>query len=510
MDYAITDAVIRLQNGDEDAFNEIYERTRQSFYYIILKLVGNTSDAEDVLQETYLQIYRNSSKLNAPEAFIGWATKIACNAAYANGRKKKDILLGEDDRDLELLEELNRDFLPEDVIENEAKCQIILQIIDQLPLPQRTAIMLYYYQELKIPQIAEIMECSEGTVKSRLNYARNSIRKAVTDEETRSGKLYAIPLFLFDLDYKKLALSQGQFSEIFQRIAAQTSAVAPAGGGHSVASRFLEKKALHFTAMQKITGGILAAVLVLGIPISVYLSHKPTTNEEPIASLMPSTLGVTTSGDTAAEGVDLEIKGAYLHLTIHQPEDTSGVSGYSLDLLDSAHPENNINRQCDLDGDAYMDFKQVGTYDRVSITTLLDTGEVGGTWQNDVDIICTVGTMPAYTAQYSTEEGLIIAELSKSGPRYVQFDIASGTTTLDDKGYMWTYQDSNLVFLGGDKIAYLVPQLETGTLSLRLRSWNYSEPTCDGDKVWHMTTEFCDFGPYVSIPVGTRSIEVKE
>ena len=283
MKYPVSEAVVQLQHGDTDSFSKIYELTHHPFYYIILKLVDCPEDAEDVLQDTYFQIYKNIDKLNSPEAFIDWSIKIAYNSAFAHIRKKKDILLDEDEQDIDLLQECNEEFLPSEAVDSEAKRQIILNIINQLPVPQRMVILLYYYQEMKIQDIAKVLGCSEGTVKSRLNYARNTIRKAVEDEEKQSGKLYAIPFLLFGMDADKLAMLPDKSAALLERIASGSGAVsaAPNAGGKASSSGGTAARTKvgggsvgKFAALsvgKKIISGIIAASMLVGVPLLVHL-----------------------------------------------------------------------------------------------------------------------------------------------------------------------------------------------------------------------------------------------
>ena len=210
--------------------------------------------------------------------------------------------------------------------------------------------------------------------------------------------------------------------------------------------------------------------------------------------------------------MDAEILGAYLKLTIRLPEDTAHVTGYSLDMVDTVHPENNLNRQCDLKGEAYISFEAAGTYDRISVTTLLDTGNKGGVWEDDIDVTSAVSSMPSYVAQYSTVENLVIAELSGSGPTFIQFDISAqnaGTYTSlrdDSRGYGHYY--SNIVYCGfSEGEESLLEKVKTGGMYLRLRGWNYQLQQSNSDGLLKMAVTFYDYGPYVPVPVGDRTID---
>ena len=89
-------------------------------------------------------------------------------------------------------EEIYEEFLPQQILESKEKQKIIKDIIDNLPLVQKTVVYLYYFNELSLSEVAQEMECSEGTIKSRLNYARKKIKTEVDGWETKGTKLYGI------------------------------------------------------------------------------------------------------------------------------------------------------------------------------------------------------------------------------------------------------------------------------------------------------------------------------
>ena len=119
---------------------------------------------------------------------------IAANVSRDWLKKKKPSLFQTDEdekKQLESVEEISENFLPQDYMDSEEKYQTIKKMVDDLPDKQRVAVIYYYYDELSVPSISQLMETTDGTTKSRLNYARKQIKSKVEAEEQRGNKLYA-------------------------------------------------------------------------------------------------------------------------------------------------------------------------------------------------------------------------------------------------------------------------------------------------------------------------------
>lgn len=261
----IINLVKAVQAGEQNAYGQLYEATYQDIYYFILKTVKEKVLAEDLTQDTFIRIMENISQLQEPEAFVGWSRQIAYHGCTAYFRKRKELLVDENEDGgtvFDTVTEENAEFIPHEALDQEDLKKTILDMIDSLPREQKTALLLRYYDELSVAQIAKIQGVSEGTVKSRLNYGRNAVRKSVEAYEKKNGiKLHSfaiLPLLLWLLRKKKLvegksitagastgvatgaavggkaaagAASKGFFSTIGGKIAAAVLAVAVVGGG---------------------------------------------------------------------------------------------------------------------------------------------------------------------------------------------------------------------------------------------------------------------------------------
>ncbi|SDY80048.1 RNA polymerase sigma factor, sigma-70 family [Proteiniborus ethanoligenes] len=190
---SLAQLVSKAQGGEASAFEKVYSLTNNKIYYLALKMVKNPDDALDIVQDSYIAAFSKINTLQNPEAFLSWMYRITannCNKFFINN-KKTIFFNNEDDNPLDNISEENYEFLPQDAIDNAESRRLIMNIVDNLPDAQRTCIILYYFSEMSVSEIAEIMECSEGTIKSRLNYGRKYIKQAVLDLEEKEGtRLY--------------------------------------------------------------------------------------------------------------------------------------------------------------------------------------------------------------------------------------------------------------------------------------------------------------------------------
>lgn len=194
------DCVENFRNGDVNAFNVIYDETKDGVYALLCSYTKNQDESFDLMQETYITVNKKINTLKDKESVKSWINRIAINKANRYFEKnKREILLSEDGQGLfEAQLEKDEEFLPQELLDSKEKQRIIKDIIDNLPLEQKTAVYLYYFDELSLAEVAEDMQCSEGKVKSRLNYARKKIKSEVDTWEKKGTKLYStgIPVLL--------------------------------------------------------------------------------------------------------------------------------------------------------------------------------------------------------------------------------------------------------------------------------------------------------------------------
>lgn len=190
--------VTAAQSGDNGAMNELFNAFYNDVYYFALKTVKDEELACDVTQETFVEIIRTIGNLQEPAAFVKWMKQITYHQCTRYFKKKKDVLVDEDEDGntlFDTVQEEKTDFIPDEALDQDEFKKTILLMLDELSEEQRAAVLMFYYDELSIKQIAEIQGVSENTVKSRLNYARKGIKKSVEDYEEKHGiKLHSIAL----------------------------------------------------------------------------------------------------------------------------------------------------------------------------------------------------------------------------------------------------------------------------------------------------------------------------
>ena len=199
MDDSLLQAIQQMKNGEEKGFNAVYSATYNKVYFLAKQKTRTEEDARDLTQIVFVEAYKNIHTLQASEAFISWLYGITNNQAVKFGKQNKrdkEFLVSEEAADIfEAQESLDTATMPELTADQKATAEIIRGIIEELPELQREAVIAYYYEGLKVEQIAEAVGCSVNTIKSRLNYARKYIRERVEEKEEKEGyKLHVLGL----------------------------------------------------------------------------------------------------------------------------------------------------------------------------------------------------------------------------------------------------------------------------------------------------------------------------
>lgn len=220
--------VIAAKNGDIECFEELYKLYYDKIYALALTIVKNSADAEDVLQVTFVKAWQNIEKLENVSAFNTWLQRIAINQCNSMLRKsnKQEYSINDEGDDGELLQIESDLMLPEQYAERDDLSIRLRAIIDELSVVQRETILLYYYNELSVEEIAQIMDCSEGTVKSRLFLARKAIKTEIEEQEKKTGeKFYGIAGValipfggLFIREIKRIIISGNEAANIYSSI----------------------------------------------------------------------------------------------------------------------------------------------------------------------------------------------------------------------------------------------------------------------------------------------------
>ena len=265
--------VLQAAQGNKAAFGALYEETGRTVYFSCLKLLGDPQLAEDITQETYLTALQKLGTLAQPENFPAWVNRIGINLCKMHFRNNA----APEDNSEEIIEEIpDEGLIPEEYVSNDAKRKIIMDIIDTvLTEEQRRSVILYYFDMLTVPEIAEVMNCTTGTVTSRLSAARKKIKEAVLIyEENNNDRLHAaVPVFILS----KL-LNKEASNTVLPKLTVFTGSASAANAvPDSVTSTktISGGKVMFSTVKAKVIAGVCAAAVVGGgITAAVVLSSN--------------------------------------------------------------------------------------------------------------------------------------------------------------------------------------------------------------------------------------------
>jgi RNA polymerase sigma-70 factor (ECF subfamily) len=178
--------VKRAKKGDSRAFDLLVLKYQGRVAQLVSRYVNNAAEVEDVTQEAFIKAYRALPKFRGDSAFYTWLYRIAANAAknhlVALGRRPTTDLALDDSESYEVPGRLKDNESPDEVIMGQQLEAVISQAIDVLPLELKAALTLREFEGLSYDEIAEVLECPIGTVRSRIFRAREAIDQKVASQ----------------------------------------------------------------------------------------------------------------------------------------------------------------------------------------------------------------------------------------------------------------------------------------------------------------------------------------
>jgi len=178
----------RVISGEDAAFDELYRKYVRLVYYIAYKNTWNDADAKDIVQETFLEVKRTIHTLQNPDAFKFWLNRITlskCRNLFRKNRyanRNQETLASEHEKTEE------RDYLlPHKSARKNSDAMVLTYFINELPQGQREVLILYYLEQFHIEEISQLLDIPQGTVKSRLSYARENLKQKIERYEQKEG-----------------------------------------------------------------------------------------------------------------------------------------------------------------------------------------------------------------------------------------------------------------------------------------------------------------------------------
>jgi len=161
--------ILRCQAGDESALSELIARYSPGLRLFLRKMTDPATAADDLLQETWIDVFRSINRLQNPDAFSAWLYRIARNKAYSELRRRPAVGTLVDENLAETVAATEVTFTPEEA-------ESVRLALDKLPFEQREVLILRFVEDMSYEQIAEVIGRPVGTVRSRIHYAKVALR----------------------------------------------------------------------------------------------------------------------------------------------------------------------------------------------------------------------------------------------------------------------------------------------------------------------------------------------
>jgi RNA polymerase sigma-70 factor (ECF subfamily) len=166
----------QAKNGNREAFNQIVLSNYQGVINVIYRLSGSMPLAEDVAQETFIRVWQKLHTYQPTGSFRSWLYRIATNAGLDALRREQDT------QEIASLPLASNNPSVEQVVERQEQAALVREAILSLPTASRSVLILREYEGLSYQEISDALDIPLGTVMSRLNYARNALKKILSTQ----------------------------------------------------------------------------------------------------------------------------------------------------------------------------------------------------------------------------------------------------------------------------------------------------------------------------------------
>lgn len=224
--------VIQLQEGDTSVFEYIFDFYRNSIYYFAITYVRNKADAEEVVQNTFIIVFKQINSLRNPDSFHSWIHKIAFRSAMRviEKNKSRNIVALEEDFGLENIEE--KQASPSEILDRNEISTVVGKEMENLSPKLLAVAQLKYFDDLTVYEIADILDIPVGTVKSRLMKVREKLQPILDDGGYSPSKYLSVTMvpIVFEA-FKQLIDQQTMSPKSVEMIEKSILATGAAGTG---------------------------------------------------------------------------------------------------------------------------------------------------------------------------------------------------------------------------------------------------------------------------------------
>ncbi len=182
----LNDIINRCRMGDLECFEELYKQYYNKAYGTAYIISGQKNIAEDIVQEAFIICYRSINRIKNPQTFNTWFYRIVVRVGWRMAKKLKNAKVESISGNSDCVDPgRSNAYNPFDSITGKL---LVRQKIQTLKLPLKTVLILYYYNDMSVKEISKVLDCFEGTVKSRLFKARKILKKELSSYYEEEGK----------------------------------------------------------------------------------------------------------------------------------------------------------------------------------------------------------------------------------------------------------------------------------------------------------------------------------
>ncbi len=184
-----------IQGGNNEAFAQLYHEFHLAFFYMAYKLTNNEADAHDAVQDTFINIRKHIGDLKNPNVAIVWMKRILFNRCKNMFRKQRDIYVEESVLSAMEVADEREEAMPYEMIRRQSEREVVLRLLARIPYLYREPLILKYYDDAKMSEIARVLEIPEGTVKSRLRTGKKLLREQIAIYERDTQERVSFHVF---------------------------------------------------------------------------------------------------------------------------------------------------------------------------------------------------------------------------------------------------------------------------------------------------------------------------